>query len=268
MEPDIPFVATRGLGLTPRMAEHRQFPYHVAVIMDGNGRWAAARGIPRIFGHQAGADAVRRIVEAACELGVKALTLYAFSWENWDRPRDEIQDLMVLLDEFIRREEPTLRANRVRLRAIGRLDGLPRTTMRNLYRVIDETADRAQTHAVGAQGGFFPPDELIEQHHEILNLIPRPIPIFPGKRIERQRLHAKSARRFDNPAHRVRPGLMAEDARHAARGGPAAVAIHDDGDVIGKLPMLSHSWCQTIFLGDDKGDVRLQRPFIPSGRSV
>ncbi len=122
------------------MAEHRQFPYHVAVIMDGNGRWAAARGIPRIFGHQAGADAVRRIVEAACELGVKALTLYAFSWENWDRPRDEIQDLMVLLDEFIRREEPTLRANRVRLRAIGRLDGLPNNTMRNLRRVIDETA--------------------------------------------------------------------------------------------------------------------------------
>ncbi len=122
------------------MTEHRQFPYHVAIIMDGNGRWAAARGLPRMFGHQAGADAVRRIVEASCDLGVQALTLYAFSWENRDRPREEIQDLMALLDEFIRREEPTLRANRVRLRAIGRLDELPKNTMRNLHRVIEETA--------------------------------------------------------------------------------------------------------------------------------
>jgi len=74
-------------------------PRHIAIIMDGNGRWASARGLPRIFGHRAGADSVRRIVEAACELGVKALTLYAFSWENWDRPGEEIQELMGLLDD-------------------------------------------------------------------------------------------------------------------------------------------------------------------------
>ena len=137
------------------MADHRQFPYHVAIIMDGNGRWAAARGMPRIVGHQTGADAVHRIVEAACELGMKALTLYAFSWENRDRPRDEIQGLMALLDEFIRREEPTLRANRVRLCAIGRLEELPQGTIANLRRVIQETAafDRLRLTLALGYGG-------------------------------------------------------------------------------------------------------------------
>jgi len=122
------------------MPELRKFPYHLAIIMDGNGRWATARGLPRIMGHRAGAEAVRRVVEAGCELGVKTLTLYAFSWENWDRPREEIRQLMELLDLFIRGEEKRLRANQVRLRAIGRLDELPPETFRNLRRVIGETA--------------------------------------------------------------------------------------------------------------------------------
>jgi len=115
-------------------------PRHIAIIMDGNGRWATARGLPRVMGHQAGAAAVRRIVEACCEVGVKALTLYAFSWENWDRPADEIQELMGLLDEFVRLEAPTLQANRIRLRAIGRLEEIPSGVLTNLHRVIDETA--------------------------------------------------------------------------------------------------------------------------------
>ncbi len=115
-------------------------PHHIAIIMDGNGRWATARGLPRVMGHQAGAQAVRRIVEACCELGVKALTLYAFSWENWDRPADEIQELMGLLDEFVRMEAPTLLANQIRLRAIGRLEEIPLGVLTNLRRVIDETA--------------------------------------------------------------------------------------------------------------------------------
>ena len=108
--------------------------------MDGNGRWAAARGLPRVLGHRAGADAVRRIVEACRALGVRALTLYAFSWENWDRPAEEIRDLMTLLDEFVRQEEPRLHANSIRLRAIGRLDSLPAGATRNLHRVIAATA--------------------------------------------------------------------------------------------------------------------------------
>ena len=108
--------------------------------MDGNGRWAARRGLPRIFGHRAGADAVRRIVEASAQIGIKALTLYAFSWENWQRPADEVRELMGLLDEFIRRETPTLLANGIRLRAIGRLDELPADVMGHLRRAIAQTA--------------------------------------------------------------------------------------------------------------------------------
>ena len=115
-------------------------PDHIAIIMDGNGRWAAARGLPRLFGHRAGAEAVRRTVEACCELGVKVLTLYAFSWENWDRPTRETGELMGLLDEFVRRELPTLHANHVRLRAIGRLETLPSGVLATLQRAMAETA--------------------------------------------------------------------------------------------------------------------------------
>lgn len=122
------------------MTSTRQSPYHIGIIMDGNGRWATARGLPRIFGHRAGAEAVRRTVEAACELGVQVLTLYAFSWENWDRPRAEIHELMGLLDEFIKREAQTLHTNHIRLRAIGRIEQLPATTLGNLRRLIGETA--------------------------------------------------------------------------------------------------------------------------------
>lgn len=113
---------------------------HVAMIMDGNGRWATARGLPRVMGHHAGAQAVRRIVEAACELDLQALTLYAFSWENRDRPSDEIQELMQLLEQFIRSETPTMLTNSVRLRAIGRLDELPAGVVQSLQRAISQTS--------------------------------------------------------------------------------------------------------------------------------
>jgi undecaprenyl diphosphate synthase len=115
-------------------------PRHVAIIMDGNGRWAVGRGLPRILGHRAGADAVRRITEAACEMGIGALTLYAFSWENWSRPSDEIRDLMGLLHEFILRELRTLRQQRIRLRAIGRLELLPANVLDELRHVAADTA--------------------------------------------------------------------------------------------------------------------------------
>lgn len=108
--------------------------------MDGNGRWAHARGLPRVLGHRAGALTVRRIVEACCETGVKFLTLYAFSWENRNRPADEISELMGLLDEFIASEEKSLHANQIRLRAIGRLDELPPSVIANLKRVAAQTA--------------------------------------------------------------------------------------------------------------------------------
>ncbi|RMF07483.1 MAG: isoprenyl transferase [Alphaproteobacteria bacterium] len=101
-------------------------PTHVAIIMDGNGRWARQRGLPRVMGHRKGAEAVRTTVTACGELGIKYLTLYAFSSENWKRPRDEVDDLMGLLRHYLRNELNRLNKNNVRLRCIGRRDRLPR----------------------------------------------------------------------------------------------------------------------------------------------
>ncbi|MBL7114627.1 MAG: isoprenyl transferase [Kiritimatiellae bacterium] len=100
-------------------------PAHVAIIMDGNGRWARQRGLPRIKGHEKGSESVRAIVKACRNAGVKYLTLYAFSVENWIRPKTEINALMRLLDRFLRNEEHELHENRVRLRVIGRREDLP-----------------------------------------------------------------------------------------------------------------------------------------------
>src|ERR1700761_6336718 len=98
---------------------------HVAIIMDGNGRWAKAKNMIRVQGHRAGAESVRDVVKAAGEFGVKYLTLYAFSVENWQRPKAEISTLMTLLHDFLRDELPELMKNNVRLQAIGRLSDLP-----------------------------------------------------------------------------------------------------------------------------------------------
>ncbi len=122
------------------MDETPAVPFHIAIIMDGNGRWAQARGLMRALGHRAGAEAVRRTVEAGRELGVRVLTLYAFSWENWDRPAEEIRGLMDLLVEFLKAETPRLRANQIRLQAIGRLEELPHRARATLQQVIDDTA--------------------------------------------------------------------------------------------------------------------------------
>ena len=122
-----------------QMSDQGHLPKHVAVIMDGNGRWATQRSLPRILGHRAGAEAVRQITEACCEVGVSALTLYAFSWENWSRPTQEIRDLMELLDEFLAAEMETLRRNQIRLRAIGRLSELPPSIATHLNQVMADT---------------------------------------------------------------------------------------------------------------------------------
>src|SRR6201997_879475 len=96
-------------------------PAHVAIIMDGNGRWAKARGLPRIAGHRRGAESVRRTVVAATELGISYLTLFGFSSENWKRPSDEINDLMGLLRHYLRAEVAELHSNGVRLKVVGEL---------------------------------------------------------------------------------------------------------------------------------------------------
>ncbi len=100
-------------------------PRHVAVIMDGNGRWAGSRGMPRLSGHSAGAESVRAVVRAARKRGIEVLTLYSFSTENWGRPEDEVEGLMELLAQYLREELDELLENNLRLRAIGELDRLP-----------------------------------------------------------------------------------------------------------------------------------------------
>jgi undecaprenyl diphosphate synthase len=110
--------------MTPNLTAPRPEPRHIAIIMDGNGRWAKARGLPRIAGHRQGAEAVRRTVRAAGELGVPYLTLFGFSSENWKRPLEEIDDLMGLLRHYLRGEIAELHKNGVRLRVIGDLSRL------------------------------------------------------------------------------------------------------------------------------------------------
>ncbi|HEY3352484.1 MAG TPA: polyprenyl diphosphate synthase [Polyangia bacterium] len=107
------------------MLDPAQLPRHVAIIMDGNGRWAHERGLPRLAGHRKGADAVREVTRAARELGVQALTLYAFSAQNWQRPPEEVMGLMELLREFTVRERAEILDHDIRLRAIGEIDRLP-----------------------------------------------------------------------------------------------------------------------------------------------
>ncbi len=111
-----------------------RLPAHVAIIMDGNGRWAARRSLPRLAGHRAGADAVRRAVETAARLKLECLTLYAFSTENWKRPRLEVRALMDLLMEFLRKELKALRDNNIRFRLIGRSDGLHISVLEQIRR--------------------------------------------------------------------------------------------------------------------------------------
>ena len=116
-----------------------EIPKHIAIIMDGNGRWAQNQGKNRLRGHEAGAKAVKKTVEAAAELGVKHLTLYAFSTENWNRPKAEIATLMTLLVRSLRRELQRMTENNIRLSAIGSLEKLPKQVQQELLEVIEKT---------------------------------------------------------------------------------------------------------------------------------
>jgi undecaprenyl diphosphate synthase len=117
-----------------------RLPKHIAIIMDGNGRWAKERGYDRIFGHQNGVTSVRETTEAAAEIGIEYLTLYAFSTENWSRPQSEVDALMELLIDTIQKETPTLNKNNVRLMAIGDLSRMPGNAGEKLQRCIAQTA--------------------------------------------------------------------------------------------------------------------------------
>jgi len=118
----------------------KKLPRHLAIIMDGNGRWAKRRFMPRIMGHRQGAKAVKEIVTAVRELNIPYLTLYAFSKENWSRPREEVEALMNLLYDYLQREVDELLGNKIRLRAIGELHRLPPKVRRLLFETMEKTA--------------------------------------------------------------------------------------------------------------------------------
>lgn len=120
--------------------ESSGLPRHIAIIMDGNGRWALRRGMPRIAGHKKGVDAVRGVTEQCQKLGIQVLTLYAFSDENWGRPRKEVDFLMNMLESFLRAEIDTMKTNGIRFRTIGRTEKLPASVRKWIETASSETA--------------------------------------------------------------------------------------------------------------------------------
>lgn len=147
-------------------------PQHVAIIMDGNGRWAAARGLPRLNGHQAGTENLRRVIRACVEFGVKILTIYAFSTENWGRPADEVEGLMHILEEVIDRELDELHREGVKLRHIGRLERLKPALREKVLHSIELTAnnDRLLLCVAWNYGGR---DEIL---HAVQGIIKEGVP--------------------------------------------------------------------------------------------
>ncbi|OGD16506.1 MAG: di-trans,poly-cis-decaprenylcistransferase [Candidatus Aminicenantes bacterium RBG_16_63_14] len=144
-----------------------RLPRHIAVIMDGNGRWAEQRGLSRVEGHNAGSASVREIVETAARLGIGFLTLYAFSSENWKRPRHEVGRLWRLLREYLGKEDSLLVENDIRLRVIGRRQGIPRPVLRELERVEAMTRTNGRMTLVVAlnYGGR---DEIVDAARRIM----------------------------------------------------------------------------------------------------
>ena len=153
-----------------------RLPRHIAIIMDGNGRWAKQQSKLRVFGHQGGVEAVRDTVEGAAEIGIKYLTLYAFSTENWRRPKLEIDALMELLINTINNETKNLMDNEIRLQAIGNIESLPKKCKKNLEEAINKTANNKRMTLVLALS-YSSKWEIIEAVKKI------------AKKVEKQKLH-------------------------------------------------------------------------------
>lgn len=132
--------------LQAALAEKGEIPDHIAIIMDGNGRWAKSRGNIRSYGHKAGVDSVRDITEACAQIGVKYLTLYAFSTENWGRPKMEVNALMRLLASSLRKEAENLNKNNIKLKTIGQVDRFPEKCQRELSEAIELTSENDHLH--------------------------------------------------------------------------------------------------------------------------
>lgn len=147
-----------------------KLPKHLAIIMDGNGRWAKQQGLLRVVGHENGTKSVRDVVEASAELGIENLTLYAFSTENWNRPKIEVQTLMKLLVKSLKREIKTLQDNNIKLLAIGNLNDLPKKAHKELLEVIEKTkGNSSMTLTLALSYGSR--EELISAVKEICNKV-------------------------------------------------------------------------------------------------
>src|SRR2546426_5698286 len=133
------YMATNASDLLPQI-DRSALPAHVAIIMGGNGRWARKRGLPRVAGHRAGISSVREVVEGSAELGIPVLTLYAFSIENWKRPRTEVSTLMQLLKEYLKKELENIHKNNIRFRTIGRTDELDASVKAELDKATSKTS--------------------------------------------------------------------------------------------------------------------------------
>ena len=129
----------------PMNIEKEMLPKHLAIIMDGNGRWAKQQGKQRIFGHEKGAKTVREIIQEASQLGIPYLTLYAFSTEKWNRPKLEVEALMHLLSRYLQKEVAIMQKNNIRLNAIGDLESLPSKVRKELYKAMEQTKDNTST---------------------------------------------------------------------------------------------------------------------------
>lgn len=151
--------------LPEQLKKSGEIPCHIAIIMDGNGRWAKSKGLPRFAGHRVGVDSVREIVKGCVELGVKYLTLYTFSTENWNRPKEEVSTLMKLLLKTLRREINDLHKNNVRLLAIGDLKSLPEAVQKQLYESIEKTKNNKKLNLILAlnYGGRWEIIEAVKQ---------------------------------------------------------------------------------------------------------
>ncbi len=158
-----------------RLLEHldtSRFPHHIAIIMDGNGRWAGKRHLPRIAGHRAGVASARQVIESCAKLGIPALTLYAFSLENWRRPKAETDFLMRLLREYLRKELPEIHRNNIRMFVIGRLDQLPEAVRDDVRGAMELTAGNTGMKLAVAlnYGGRA---ELVDAFNAILDRVKR-----------------------------------------------------------------------------------------------
>ena len=153
-----------------RELDPTKLPTHVAIIMDGNGRWAAANGKNRLFGHKNGVKSVQAIVEESARLGIKHLTLYAFSTENWNRPQEEIGTLMRLLLQSLRNELEKLLENNIKLQAIGNIEKLPKSIQNELLHVINKTSPNSEMTLTLALS-YGARDELVDMTKKISQLV-------------------------------------------------------------------------------------------------